>query len=357
MAAINFVRSTGGNDGNSGVDFANGWATLEKAYDTVAAGEELRICSTAGSPFTISAPVDIDTTSGTVANPITVRGGDLTDGSPYNGAGQAYIVTTSSIASLFDIESGMSYYNHFDIYFDGGGSGKATHCIETSTANEFHAWVWKNCRFTNADTDGLDLYLRSGGMKPWTFVNCEIDNNGKGGVTGIGICFNDTTSRCWFNMFGCNIHDNLGHGARLGVDDRDSYVSFVGNNIYDNGGSGIYVLGDGQMAFQNNVFYGNTASGLLINGSDEALFPAFLNNIFSTNGAYAIDTNAQDDRFIMADYNCYYNNTSGSIDTGSIQGNNNITADPKFVSVVDGSEDFRLQGDSPCIDVGFGYDG
>ena len=61
--ATYYVDPDAGSDGAAGTAFGTAWATTQKALDTVAAGDEVRLCKSATE--TISAIIDLDTTSGT----------------------------------------------------------------------------------------------------------------------------------------------------------------------------------------------------------------------------------------------------------------------------------------------------
>lgn len=79
------------------------------------------------------------------------------------------------------------------------------------------------------------------------------------------------------------------------------------------------------------------------------------NSVFRSNGAYGIDYNGVASYASWnEDYNCFSNNTSGTISIGSI-GAHSITDDPLFTSETDGAEDFTPQSSSPLL--GAGIDG
>jgi len=352
--ADKYVRATGGSDGNTGLSFAQGWATLQYAFDNLSTLDVLHICSDVSNKFTISANVDVDTTTGTITAPIYVKGADLVDGSPYDGAGQAYIVTASTITGMWNIANGYSYYYCCDLNFDGGGSGNGASAI-LSSGTSSAGWTFLNCRFTNCSSHGINAYVRpgvTGGI--WTLTFCEVDNNGKGG-TGIGIANSAVSNRCMVNVHHCNIHDNADDGFRLGNASSVVFASIFGTVFFRNGASGLLIAGDSPVLVSSNVFFDNGQDGLEFNASDNMIIHGFVNNIFSENDAYAINTNSQANRFPCSGYNCYYNNTSGNIDTGSIPGHSNITSDPKFVNTGIGTEDFDFQSGSPCLDTGIGY--
>lgn len=345
-----YYQGSGGDDGNDGLSWGNRFATFQKLLDTIdaTAGEY----GFSNGETGLIAPADLDNTTGSQTSKPRVYGCD-SSGNPYYGSGQVTISTASSIGSLLDIESGYEHWSFFDIIFDGGGAGKATHCVETSTSYNVGGFVWVNCRFTNADTDCIDAYIRPATVEPWVFINCEIDNAGKGGVSGTGIKSNDVSNRCYFILDNCYIHDNLVNGVDLGVSSSETFASIRRNRFAGNGGVGIWMDGDGFVEIAFNVFYDNGGDAIEIEATGPSV--SITNNIFSENGGYAINSNSQSHCIVHSSNNCYYSNTSGNYDIGGTPGWNNVTSDPKFTNP--GSGDFSLQSDSPCIDAASGYGG
>ena len=206
------------------------------------------------------------------------------------------------------------------------------------------------CRIDNASGDGI-FDQESDNDAAKVYIDTEIDSNGDRGIDSLG------TIRGGHTMINCRIHDNVSHGIEETVGAPKG--GYFGCIIYDNGGDGIQVNNTLEnITFMGNVFFGNAGDGLELRA--DSRFVTVLNNIFRSNGGYGIFTNtATNGIFAFADFNCFSNNTSGAIDIngGTPPGDDNVTADPLFTSETDGSEDFTLQTGSPCLDVGFGYDG
>jgi hypothetical protein len=348
-----YVRATGGNDSNDGSTFALAKATLQAAFDAILAGNTLKICGDDSSNiFTLSATVDVDMNAGANPSPtpstmIKILACDMSTGAPYAGSGKVEITTTSTLANGLLQIGAAPYFEWQDFLFNGGGSGKGSYCVYCTNNGAYrHRWI--RCRATNAGSHGF--YVRAEGAYEWDFVLCEIDNNGKGG-TGWGI-YSSSTTRAAFAFTSCSIHNNHDSGVYLG-----SSVTIIRNSkIYKNGGHGIHFSGANHFYLSNTVVFGNTLNGIEITfGATTNLM--ITNTIFRSNGGYAIDTNGgNSDQLTYCDYNCFHNNTSGSIDIdgGTPKGSSNVLSDPLFTSETAGSEDFTLQASSPCKNAGMG---
>ena len=359
--AVKYVRATGGSDANNGTTFALGWATLAYAFSgsnasRVAAGDTLAICADTGAnAFVLTASVSPDYPGApTYFNPVYLAGYSMA-GLPLTNGSFAKITTASTLASgLFSLPTASNFlYTRFsNLLFDGGGSGKASYAISTNLqSNNGH--VFNNCRFTNCSSHGIYGSWQNGVGYPWRFLQCEIDNNGKGG-SGNGIA-STSSARGNIYMRGCSIHNNAGYGVQFG-----DVGIFINNLIYKNSNDGIQNTQAGGQnitcIFEGNVFFGNTGDGLEVQST--AWIGSIVNNIFRSNGGYGIRTNGMDvDMLNMAlmTNNCSHNNTSGHIDIngGVLPGLGNITSNPLFTSETAGSENFSLQSGSPCINAGY----
>lgn len=342
-----YYQGSGGNDSNDGLSWGNRFATMQKLFDTCTAGDTGYF-----QGETVSSTVDIDTNTGTSDAPIIYHGCD-SSGNALSGSSQATIDTSSTLANgvLHASANTPDYLIFKQMKVDGGGSGNGEYCVQTADSDSHHAWTFVNCRFTNADNHGL--YIRA--ASPWTFVNCQIDNNGAGG-SGNGI-LPTNNARGSFNLINCRIHDNADAGARIGYSSSNLLI-VKGCVFYDNGDVGLYCGATTNYAIIcNNVFFKNSSDGIYFSSGNDTII--LYNNIFRINGGYGINSNNDIDHFVYMDYNCSHVNTSGhwNLNGGTLFGSNNVTSDPKFTSETDGSEDFTLQSDSPCIDAGFGYNG
>lgn len=337
-----------GSDVNDGSTFALRKATLQAAFDAVLSGDSLMWCG----DFTISEPCTVDMNAGENISPtqstvLFVIGCDAS-GNILTTGEAAVTTTTNSLSRLFYLGAQADWFCWQRIKWDGGGSGKATYCIEGPASDGIDYHAFKNCRITNAHSDGT--YIRT--ATNWWFANCEIDNNGKGGTgSGLGSIH---TARNAYCMIGCKVHNNATHGIIVGNFD----IVIIACSFYRNGGSGIYSTSSSitmSLLAKNNVFALNGGSGI-----EMAATPSkglvWYNNITYANGAYGVKLTTEITNITTFDYNTSYANTSGDIDinSGAFFGINNVNEEPVFVDTTTGSEDFRLQSGSPCKNTGIG---
>lgn len=308
---------------------------LQAAFDNVAAGDEIRIW--ADGTYTVGTQVDINTTSGTVASPVTVTGA--------NSAGvvdetKATIQATSAIAALFALGSSIANYVFQHLILDAN-SNATNAWSSTSTANDRITFF--RCRFTNATNDGVihrSDYCR--------FILCEIDNNGD---VGIEVAFRGAAQRGL--VIGCKIHGNAGDGVFV-----DNEAKVHGCLIYGNGGNGLVADMESQdVVIINNTFYGNAGDGASFR---DLIGCTIMNNSFVSNGAYGLDLGSAALIDAEIEANHYHNNTSGpaflsaailsaNINSSNI-GLNNITGDPLFADPANG--DFTPGAGSPLLNAG-----
>lgn len=326
-----YVRASGGDDGNDGLSFANGWATIQHAFDTAVAGDQVRICN--DGTHSPTAQVDIDTNSGS-----------STSGYIHFIGASATGTLDGSIATI----SGASLPASTDL-LDSGTSSIQYICLE-------------NLRLTNGTKIGVNLYGSS--QDYWKFVNVRIDN-----MDDAGLRYDSDYIRCYGCEFdnnagsgfvgstksghifvGCSSHDNSEHGFNI----KGNYNQFFGCLAYDNVGSGFYCLKYAHQTLINCVADRNDDDGIEFDDTVSSNGDIdILNCILRANGGYGIRFGNFAHESGVVDYNCYYNNTSGACDV-TTPGNANITSDPQFTSVTDGSEDYSLQSGSPCRGVGLG---
>ena len=349
--ATYYVRQSGGSDGNSGLSFALGWATVQYALSNATSGGDIIVICSDG----IHLPTATLTLSayGQEYNPIIITGGNATgviDGTIPVISG-ASAPASSTLLSL----NAAGNYRVENLRFTASTNDGVL--LNSSINGGTFSLV--NCRVDNSARHGIYVNETYHQFRPM-FVGCEIDNNTDRGIypgtaSGFGCCIN------------CSIHDN---GSIFGAIGCRNYAAgaqshLIGCRIYNNTGSGLYVTSSSSGALHdviimNNVFFNNGSHGIsLADYLDSYNVPLF-NNIFRNNGGYGIAMSyAYLNIFRPCLNNCTSNNTSGAINQngGVLPGSGNITLDPLFTSEVYGSENFTLQSGSPCINAGYGYDG
>ena len=146
-----YVRSTGGSDGNTGLTFAQGWATLVYAYSNSSTNDTIYICSTEAIPFSLLSGM-------VVAASRLYIGCDLTDGSPYNGAGKAYIRGDALFTTLVQGTAGGSTLWQ-DIVFDC--NKKVSNSFFLSGGSNVSDLVFRGCDFKNGKSVGVYVHSSS----------------------------------------------------------------------------------------------------------------------------------------------------------------------------------------------------
>lgn len=206
--ATYYVDNANGNDGNDGLSEGNAWATLEKAADTVAAGDKVFVQG--GTSYT---------TQDGANNCIAQLGVD--------GTAIAFILWEGYTTTPGD--DGVAVID--------ANTNSLANCIAGGT---FSYNLFKNLQFTGASGVGV----LSTGDDRICFENCEFDNNGSDG------CDLDNN----IDAINCSFHNNTGDGFQADVG-----CLFVNCSFYDNGAYGISCW-DGIVVF--SLFYGNTSGGV-----------------------------------------------------------------------------------------------
>lgn len=328
--ATYYVDPAAGSDSAAGTAFGTAWATTQKAADTVAAGDEVRLCKSATE--TISAVIDFDTTSGSLSSFIrfvsyAADGSAESDGYTIN--------TTSSIGAIVEITT-IDYYNFTGITFDANDSAVNSLLSDYDDGSLFINFT--RCVFKDATSDN---FLVRGSA--WGLYNCEITGAGR---YGLG---HASSNRGDIHMFGCSIHHNTSHGWHV---DR-SYSKCINCLVYRNGGDGIAGVSNGsQLTIMNSTFYANTGDGYSTMDATNRNAWAIIGNTFVSNGAYGVSIGSAARFPQIRGQNHHYGNTSGAVDVTGAMGDDLITGDPLFTSTTDGSEDFRPASNSPLATAG-----
>lgn len=342
-----YVRATGGSNGNSGTSFANGWATIAYAITNTISDDRVFVCSDVSNKFGLAA---------SITNwPFSRQwiGADLVDGSPYNGAGRAYLIATVPLGNM----NSCAYHSNMlwqDIDFDGNSQASVVFNFPSWTSSMRNT-AFVNCTFHDATSDGMSLTCTAAAtdsMDPIILYDCEVYDNSRYGI------YNVISGS--MTMYNCAIHHNNSYNY-LGSATDEAIIIFESCRIFRSAtNSGINLYGGTPLTLLNCVVFDNFSHG--VEFTTETLRANIRNTIFAKNGGYGLTAvSGLNSPWYYGDFNCFYSNTSGSVGTtingGTAPGTHNVTSDPLFVSEVDGSEDFTLQGGSPCLDVGKGFEG
>lgn len=336
-----YLRASGGSDGNTGLSFAQAWATAQKMADTMVAGDVGLVAS--DGTYTLFVPVLFDTNAGTFGAPIKWRGA----------------------GPLGEDDGSIATFNGSNI-FPNGATFKAGTTNQMSftwfeglrwTAGVIYNWhipsdqqglKFERCRFDNA----VDFGIRVDTANPrCVFIDCEIDSNGDDGLAqtsnSLGFCY----------MQNCLIHDNVGHGLNWG-----HVISLHNCWVFKNGGDGVRCVGSTPfLTIVNCVIDENAGDGITWDATNDLARYVMFNNIISNNGGWGFT-------FDGAGYwglygsNLFFNNTLGDVTLDGVSADTfadfdvlpgSITGDPKYLNTTNGSEDYRVASDSPALKAAY----
>jgi len=347
QANIYYV-ATDGNNNNLGTETAP-WASVDKAADTMEAGDTVYVKQGTYSGFAVhTAGTSFDNMVSYLAYP-----GDtpVIDG-------QIYFATGAS-------------YNRIDGFKNIGDKS-----INMEASNADHNII-SNCKIIG-DGNGSGGGIAYSGIGN-IFEGNEICYGGHGLHPGGGAVDGTIIKD---NI----IHDLIGHGiAAVGGKNEKA----IGNIVYNCskgtsvGGTGIF-FGTGQpenVRVEGNIVWGNETAEIQVEGTNAKIIH---NTAVTTNGSvyrtyYILGSNLMAKNNIgyrtgvgeqvvllpkdaITDYNCWFNPEepkciSRYYDSMTLpqyqtygQGTHSISQDPKFVNLA--GNDFHLQPDSPCIGAG-----
>lgn len=317
--ATYYVSDATGDDADTGLTEALAWATIDKAMNTVAAGDTVYVKADGDYLETVT----IDTV-GTSSGTITFEGYTTTPGD----GGQATVDAESTRAScLLDSLGAVSaFYVFKNLIFKRGTADNVLLSVRDL--------LFKNCQFSNAADDGITFGL-------WSFFeNCLFDGNGADGA--------DTPDNFGF-FVGCRFADNTGGGLEFAGGARVFDCTFVGNggdaiDTASTDGSFVFILGctiDGD--------------GKTTNTGIDCNVPFWKRTVVINNIIYdcvwGVRSIAQGTYFLSRN-NLLYNNTTDYANFQTFEGE--VTAAPQFEDEAGG--DYSLGSASPAKNAGFdGY--
>ena len=196
--ATYYVDNANGNDTNAGTSEGAAWATIQKALDTVAAGDTVYV-----QGGTTYAEVPNIVTVGTNLLPIVIEG----------------YTTTPGDEGQFTID------------------GSSTYCF-TSSSTVNHYYIFKNMILENASSHGWGAL----GADNLIFYNCIFRNCG-----GYGTALDNSVT-----FVKCSAYGNSGRGF-----DGDNSQAYIFCRAYDNGSYQAWNASGFQVGC---VFYGHTQS-------------------------------------------------------------------------------------------------
>lgn len=258
----------------------------------------------------ITCGVSGDTTSG----PITVRGAS---------SATHPTITQGANAAIFSFNN-INYWRFENLKF---ANSNATKTLAAALSLRSLGMTAENCIFGDATNKLLTAALRSGGSVEINFVDCEIAY-----CTDDGVQVNNNSFAV--HSHGCWVHDNTAKGLELGT---NSYVAH--SVIEDNGDDGMTAVSSATgISIEGNVVDGNAGDGL---DTSVGVLPFIdvVNNQFTNNANYGWRAASGQLNFGFADFNNYYQNTSGTI-LNATAGAHDQALDPQYVDA--GNNNFEL---------------
>ena len=300
--------------------------TLQEAFDTATAGDEVRILN--DGTYSPTATINVDTNAGTSTSPIVFRG--------RNSGDTAYEMATISGSSLptdshiLDGTGNASFtYTVFEDLRLTAASGLGAGWSQPSATCRGNAW--RNCRIDNFPYKAMQLGFSV------TFYNCEFHDNN---VSLSGINGPSIVSCCTFR-----------DGDAAGSNNSGAMIWY--NCVFYNHSVWVHHSFSGSQHFINCTFDGGAyamRSGV-VQTVMNCLFTNFTTQALEINAGY----NPAVNQHILFVGNYFYNNTSdiNSTPNDFMTANNTFAgSDPLYVSTTLGAEDYNLQSGSPALGTG-----
>lgn len=331
-----YVRSSGGNDANDGLSFANAFATIQKAADTATAGDDVRIC--ADGIHVQTATIDLDTNSGTGENPIVFTGANAT-----TGADDGTVAAVNRTSFGDHVFKGNGTVAH--IYFKNLSSENISRAFcssiphallenitcagaTTYVAQSCSGSVLINCALSGTAAIGLSLGNQSDGE---THIDCYVDMTASSSSSPVLTCssFRNSTSYKRVSV----------KGAILGATFNNSDVETSGildSCIFDGCTTGVSVQQDDTARIIGCTFYDCTTG--IDSSAAGATGNLFVENSIFKDCTEAIELGATVRTNLIDRRNVFYGNTRNvSSDTTELGIHaSSVTTDPSFSDAANG---------------------
>jgi hypothetical protein len=297
--------------------------TLQEAFDTATAGDEVRVLN--DGTYSPTATIDVDTNQGTSSSPIVFVGRNSADTAEEVATISGTSILSGSVIYFNFGNTSHSYVHIKKLKFDGS---LASNDISAANALNNRGVYWFDCIFTNSSR-----YALGSGCYFCQLIRCQFINN-----TSISL-YNFKNSL----VIGCYFESNhSGTNATNGIFGCTS--PFYGCVFRNNG----YVYSD-MAGFYNCTFDGNNAVGkAMIN---TVITTPIINCVFANYTVTAIEASSADTSYYIQGCH-FYNNVSDSNLTIDSTTNTLSGTDPQFTNTTNGTEDYTPVSGSPLIGAG-----
>ncbi len=322
QGAVIYVKTTedGGNDSYDGETWASAYASLQKALEKAQSGKQIWIAKGTYKPssaysLTVDGNRDFHFE---MKEGVEIYGGfaGTEDPATFDLAGRDFITNKTILSGDIGIE-GNNSDNCYHVFFHPNGTGLTS------------ATVLDGVTITegNANTNGIAPHMYGGGMyndhcSP-TLRNVVVSGNSadKGG----GMYNWNSASPTLINVLICDNSSDYGGGIyNIGSESSPTLINLTisGNSAATYGG-GMY-NNQSVTTLNNCIVWGNESGS---SGTE----------IYNNDGS------------VNLNYSCY-GNASGDVDGTVTPDANSTTTNPMLADITNG--DYRLYGNSPCVDAG-----
>jgi len=313
---------------------------IDTAMALMAAADEIHIAtnSIVSTVHEIAASVTLPATAGGALTPIIIKGVNYLDGSDLSLTDAQPILRASEILAngiIYIDSADTDYYKWENIIIDG--NEEAVYCVRTEAVEaSFHTWY--NCTFKKSTSTTFDNTAPN-----WNLILCRSEDSGANG-------FQFNGENC--NALYCTIDNPAGHGMSLNADN-----TFAISCIVNNAGSRGIILADPGACAIGCIVYNSFVHGMRMT-TDSNMSIVCNCSCFGHNevGSYDYAFDGGITQFGFFGFNhansTTYTNLCTNGNWADFGDGNNVIGDPKCISLIEGSEDFDLEYDSPLQRTG-----
>ena len=397
-----YVDATNGNDANEGISAAQPFKTIQHAIDQSVDGMTIIVADGTYAPINSNnKAITIQSVNGAAST--------IIDGG-YPAVTNRCVLAGGLAGKTNTVIRGFTIQNGCNIGFTGGNNGAGVaggtlyDCVVRSNHGEGNGGGVVYSAMYNCTISDNHTLSSGGGAYNAQLTSCILSNNtcvanGAGAIGGVLVDCMVISNRAeqsgggtsYAMLTNCIVRDNEAMGNGGGASGGSLYECVVSNNVAHVSGGGVYlatcyeseiignkatqsgggarssnlyrcILADNECAMTTEGYGGGARGGVLENclvygnrstvGSAGGVSLAVCRNC-TVYGNSGIGTHAWlvDGLPGGTNYNCIvYGNTGAKQIAESVVSFNSFTGNPRFVDAANG--DFRLLGDSPCIDMG-----